>query len=338
MNKNLINEKGIALIMVLWVVILLGVIVNTFAWMVRTEAQAVGNFKEETRAYYLARGGFQQTILKLLKSQESTVHEPLKEGLKLDGRVNMIHFIDGYAEVRVMDEGGKIDINVASRDDIIRVITALGFDVEDKDVIADSILDWIDENNFHRLNGAEDDYYRSLPEPYRAKNEPLNTVDELLWVRGITPKIFYNQVVSRSPEWGEMETEALSESNGNISIEDRKFRTGLESVFTVFTGSNKININTAPISLLLSLPGVGEAQIERIIAVREERPFRDMSDLIGTVAFPPENGKFISFSPSEIYTIEVTGKLNGSHVRRSFKSVVKVKGKTDYDILYWKEG
>ncbi|MBI3583152.1 MAG: general secretion pathway protein GspK [Nitrospinae bacterium] len=334
MNKNLISEKGIALILVLWVVILLGVIVNTFAWMVRTEAQAVGNFKEETRAYYLARGGFQRTIMELLKSRESTVHEPLKERLKLDGRVNMIHFIDGYAEVRVMDEGGKIDINVASRDDIIRVITALGLEVEDKDVIADSILDWIDEDNFHRLNGAEDDYYRLLPEPYRAKNETLNTVDELLWVRGITPKIFYNKVVSRSRD-----PELVSgEGEENLSREDGRFRTGLESVFTVFTGSNKININTAPISLLLSLPGVGEAQIERIIAVREERPFRDMSDLIGTVAFPPENGKFISFSPSEIYTIEVTGRLNGSHVRRSFKSVVKVKGKTDYDILYWKEG
>ncbi len=95
MNKNLTNEKGIALIMVLWVIILLGVIVNTFAWMVRTEAQAVGNFKEETKAYYLARGGFQQTILKLLKSQGGTVNEPPEEKLKLDGRINMIHFTDG---------------------------------------------------------------------------------------------------------------------------------------------------------------------------------------------------------------------------------------------------
>ena len=339
MNREIIiSEKGIALIMVLWVIILLGVIVNTFAWMVRTEAQAVGNFKEETKAYYLARGGFQRAIMELLKSQESTVHEPPEEGLKLDGRVNMFHFIDGYAEVRVMDEGGKIDINAATRDDIVRVLSAMELEVENKDEIADSILDWIDENNFHRLNGAEDDYYRLLPEPYGAKDGPLSTVDELMWVRGITTKIFYNQVVDRSPEWSEMEAEALSEAKGNLTREGGSFRTGLESVFTVFTGSNKININTAPISLLLSLPGIGVTQVERIIAIREESPFRDMSGLMRTVTFPPENGKYISFSPSGIYTIEVVGRLNGSHVRRSFKSVVKIKGKTDYDILYWKEG
>lgn len=135
-----------------------------------------------------------------------------------------------------------------------------------------------------------------------------------------------------------MEAEALSEAKGNLSREEGRFRTGLESVFTVFTGSNKININTAPEQLLLSLPSIGEAQVEKIIAIREESPFRDMSDLMRTVTFPPESGKFISFSPSGTYTIEVVGKLNGSHVRRSFKSVVKIKGKTDYDILYWKEG
>jgi len=120
MKKNLINEKGVALILILWVVTLLSVIVNTFAWMVRTEAQAVGNFQEETKAYYLARGGFQRTIMELLKNQGLPAEEAPGEGLKLDGRVNMVYFQDGYAEVRVVDEGGKIDINVASRDDLSR--------------------------------------------------------------------------------------------------------------------------------------------------------------------------------------------------------------------------
>lgn len=316
MNRKIItSEKGVALILILWVVILLGVIANTFAWMVRTEAQAVGNFKEETRAYYLARSGFQQTILDLLKSQGEITNEPIEGGLKLDGRVNMMHFQDGYAEVKVMDEGGKIDINVASKDDIIRILTAIGLEeMDNKDIIADSILDWIDENNFHRLNGAEDDYYRLLSQPYGAKDSPFSIVDELLWVRGITPKIFYN------------------------SAEEEKFRMGLEGVFTVFTGSNRVNINTSPIPLLLSIPGIDEVKAERIIAIREDSPFRDMNDLLGAVAFPPEFGKFISFSPSGVYTIEIVGRLNGSHVRRSFKSAVKIKGKTDYEILYWKEG
>lgn len=334
MNKQIIiNEKGVALILILWVVALMSVIVNTFAWMVRTEAQAVGNFQEETKAYYLARGGFQRTIMELLKNQGLPAEESLGEGLKLDGRVNTIHFQDGYAEVKVVDEGGKIDINVASRDDLIRVFTVLKIERENKDVIADSILDWIDENDLHRLNGAEDDYYRSLPEPYMAKDAPFSTVDELLWVRGITPEIFYNFAVSRSPDHEQSEGEA------NLSEEEGLFATSLESIFTVFTGSNKVNINTASMTLLTAIPGIGEDQAEKIIAVREGSPFRDIRDLTKVVAsFPPEFSKFVNFSSPEIYTIEIVGRLNGSHVRRSMKSVVKIKGKGDYEILYWKEG
>ncbi|HLA48006.1 MAG: hypothetical protein A3D20_03465 [Nitrospinae bacterium RIFCSPHIGHO2_02_FULL_39_82] len=331
MKKNLINEKGVALILILWVVTLLSVIVNTFAWMVRTEAQAVGNFQEETKAYYLARGGFQRTIMELLKNQGLPAEEAPGEGLKLDGRVNMVHFQDGYAEVRVVDEGGKIDINVASRDDLIRVFTALKIEGENKDVIADSMLDWIDENDLHRLNGAENDYYRSLPEPYMAKDGPFSMVDELLWVRGITPEIFYNFTANRSHEW--------SEGEANISGEEGRFGTGLESIFTVYTGSNKVNINTASMTLLTAIPGIGEAQAEKIIAIREGNPFRDMRDLTKVVAsFPPEFSKFINFSSPGVYTIEIVGRLNGSYVRRSLKSVVKIKGKGDYEILYWKEG
>jgi len=331
MKKNLINEKGVALILILWVVTLLSVIVNTFAWMVRTEAQAVGNFQEETKAYYLARGGFQRTIMELLKNQGLPAEEAPGEGLKLDGKVNMVHFQDGYAEVRVVDEGGKIDINVASRDDLIRVFTALKIEGENKDVIADSMLDWIDENDLHRLNGAENDYYRSLPEPYMAKDGPFSMVDELLWVRGITPEIFYNFTANRSHEW--------SEGEANISGEEGRFGTGLESIFTVYTGSNKVNINTASMTLLTAIPGIGEAQAEKIIAIREGNPFRDMRDLTKVVAsFPPEFSKFINFSSPGVYTIEIVGRLNGSYVRRSLKSVVKIKGKGDYEILYWKEG
>ncbi|MEK6546356.1 MAG: helix-hairpin-helix domain-containing protein [Nitrospinota bacterium] len=333
-KRRIINKKGVALILILWVVTLMSVIVNTFAWMVRTEAQAVGNFQEETKAYYLARGGFQRTIMKLLKNQGLPAEETPGEGLKLDGRVNMVHFQDGYAEVRVVDEGGKIDINVASRDDLIRVFTALKIEGENKDVIADSILDWIDENDLHRLNGAENDYYRSLPEPYMAKDGPFSMVDELLWVRGITQEIFYNFTANRSPDYERSE----GEGEANLS-EEELFATSLESIFTVFTGSNKVNINTASMTLLTAIPGIGEAQAEKIIAIREENPFRDMRDLTKVVpSFPPEFSKFINFSSPGVYTIKIVGRLNGSYVRRSLKLVVKIKGKGDYEILYWKEG
>ena len=60
----------------------------------------------------------------------------------------------------------------------------------DRDTVADSILDWRDANREHRLNGAEEDYYRGLDPPYSAKDGPLDVLEELLLVRGVTPQIF----------------------------------------------------------------------------------------------------------------------------------------------------
>ena len=59
------------------------------------------------------------------------------------------------------------------------------------DIIVDSILDWKDADDLHRLNGAESDYYLSLPNPYRAKDANFDTLEELLLVRGVTPEILY---------------------------------------------------------------------------------------------------------------------------------------------------
>ena len=61
----------------------------------------------------------------------------------------------------------------------------------EQDTISDSILDWIDTNKNHRLNGAEDDYYRTQSPPYYAKNGKIETLNELLKVRGITEEILY---------------------------------------------------------------------------------------------------------------------------------------------------
>ena len=86
-----------------------------------------------------------------------------------------------------------------------------------RDTIGDSIQDWRDANDEHRLNGAEsDDYYLKLPTPYRAHNANLESVTELLQIKGITPAIY----------------------NGN------KERPGLADLVTV-RGSGPVNMNTA---------------------------------------------------------------------------------------------
>jgi type II secretory pathway component PulK len=57
--------------------------------------------------------------------------------------------------------------------------------------IADSILDWLDEDSDPRPNGSELEYYSVLPTPYAPKNGPIDSVEELLLVRGVTPDLLF---------------------------------------------------------------------------------------------------------------------------------------------------
>ncbi len=56
--------------------------------------------------------------------------------------------------------------------------------------IVNCILDWIDPDDTPRSSGAENDYYSTLNPPYRCKNGPLSTPEELLLVKGVTPPLF----------------------------------------------------------------------------------------------------------------------------------------------------
>jgi hypothetical protein len=64
--------------------------------------------------------------------------------------------------------------------------------------IADAILDWLDDDDEPREFGAEVDYYSSLVPPYAPKNGPLETVEELLLVRGVTPQLLFGCDVNRN--------------------------------------------------------------------------------------------------------------------------------------------
>jgi len=62
------NEKGIALLLVLWIVTLLTVICAEFSWTMRTETTTVTNFKEGEQAYYTAEAGINRAIVEMMRT------------------------------------------------------------------------------------------------------------------------------------------------------------------------------------------------------------------------------------------------------------------------------
>src|SRR5439155_7014038 len=64
------RERGVALLLVLWIFVVLGVLAVDFARYIRDDAMAALNFAEETRAYYLALAGMNRTIFEADRQHE----------------------------------------------------------------------------------------------------------------------------------------------------------------------------------------------------------------------------------------------------------------------------
>lgn len=216
---HLTNQHGVALILVLWITLLLTVIAAGFAVSVRVEGAATLNARGEAEAHALAVAGFQQALAELFEPWDYN-------GLTANGEADLIRVAGGRVrggqatdparrvfvrtgtlgrgafQYRVIDEERKINVNLASRETLIRLMQTLGLPPgSERDTIADSILDWIDPDPQHRLNGAEDDHYQGLSPPYRAKNAPLDSVEELRLIRGVTPEI-YDLLSAHLSVWG----------------------------------------------------------------------------------------------------------------------------------------
>jgi general secretion pathway protein K len=321
------NENGIVLFLVLWVLTLLSVIVGEFCHAMRTEVNITRNFKEETQAYYIAMAGVNRAVAELIRSEamsqktrypdteeEEKEEKEEEEEEEIKWRVNTdipaIHFGDGQFEVKIGNESGKIDINKA--DDYLLRMMLNGFELEDidKDIIVDSILDWRDKNNLHRLNGAEDDYYSSLPEPYECKDDDFDCVEELMLVRGVTAEIFYG---------------------------------GLRDMVTVYpAGFNKININTASSLILRSLPQITDDMIRDIIEYRTKDDFRSLNELIPIVGSDVYKAivTHITLKTSPYFTIKSVGTLEGGQTCQGVQAMVEInkKFKKGYRLIQWVDG
>jgi type II secretory pathway component PulK len=100
----------------------------------------------------------------------------------------------------LIDEAGKINLNALmlidpSGNTGYNILMTLPNMTQD---IANSILDWLDPDDTPRTAGAENDYYSSLDPPYQCKNGPLDSLEELLLVKGVTPQLLFGNDRNRN--------------------------------------------------------------------------------------------------------------------------------------------
>jgi general secretion pathway protein K len=336
------NEKGIALFLVLWVLTLLTVIVGEFCFAMRTEVNITRNFKGQTEAYYIALAGVNRAIGELIRNEvippkattpkiagkgkeEEPEDEEKGERWRINTDIPPVSYGEGQYEVRIGNESGKININGATEALLKMMLKGFGLEEHQESIIVDSIMDWRDENDLHRLNGAEDDYYRSLPDPYECKDGDFDSVEELLMVRGVTPEIFYGGLkdvvtVFKPPE---------------------QRKRGVAGYKLIRADLNKININAAPKKTLLVLPSMTEDLAQEIINYRKESDFRSLTEVSSLVGGDVYNviSPYITLETSPYYSIMSIGKMADSKIRQGVEALVEInkKLKKGYRIMQWRD-
>jgi general secretion pathway protein K len=311
------SERGIALLIVLWVMAILMVVGLSFSVMIRAEGYGALAFREGMEKKRLAEAGIERGILEIIYrsvNRNRTVTPEGRETWKLDGTAYAVDMGKGGFVVRVIDESGKISLNGLTDSSGIIVKNLLmhqGVSRENAETIVDSILDWKDADELHRLHGAESDYYRSLPKPYASRNADFETLEELILVRGMTPEILYGTEKTK----------------------------GVIHFLTVHGKTGRININAAPKEILLALPGMDAEMAERIIE------FRNVSEIKGENAAPEIPG---AASPpmaphasamsgaSRTFTVASTGYLDDPKKGRSILATITFDGSHRYWYVYYK--
>ena len=176
-------QRGVALILVIWVIALMSVLLGSFALIARTENLESRHLLDGTTARYAAEAGIERAVYELRNPDPATRWVG-------DGRPYEFVFDNAHIRVELTDESGKIDINTA--DDLLlqALFESVGVDAERATALADAIQDWRDPDDIVRPHGAEAGEYKSAGLPYGPRNSPFQTVSEVQQVLGMNYELY----------------------------------------------------------------------------------------------------------------------------------------------------
>lgn len=351
------NTRGSALILVLWIIGLLSMIVVSFAFDAHLEGKILSSSRRRMKAHYYALSGFELAKSFIDHSNEITgeeTDEEKEEDLRYQQSSDLhygktVTITYGFKDENDEDIGSvTVDIepidslrnvNKLTEEDWERILELVGIPESDWPDLIDAFFDWTDADDTERENGAEtEDYYATLEEPYSAANAPLDSVRELLLIKGFTESLLTG---------GIYDPDATGQSNVVVS-------NGIERMLTVY-GEGKVNINALPntqvgLDILMTLPGVEDELTAN--AIFEEREFgdnlnasdrdeyqqafdgeQDAHERLKNIVEDEEFFNFIS-TKSEIFRITSIGSIG--RVSKRMSAVVFASGDT-WRILRWSE-
>lgn len=283
MQIELANQSrarcGIALIIVMISIFVLSILAGGFAYSMKVETQLAMHANDETELRNIGLSGVEycRWILALQMMCPNEPYDALNQiwaggsggpcmtnGMMMEieqekkcGR--------GAFTWKIKDAERKWNINTVNEPVLQQALLLLGLDAGGVTPVANAILDWTDPDNARRVEGTESEYYESLDIPYKAKNGPIDSISELLLIRGVTPELYWGAASSNNPP-GYVQRQ-ITRNRGGPQGQPPVLASGLVDLFTPVS-SGRLNINTASVEALQLIPGVTELIAQQIVQAR----------------------------------------------------------------------
>ncbi len=294
--------------MVLWLAAALSAIAFSVAAHVRAETERASTEVDALRSYYVASGAIDRTMLWMEWGQ--SYRAPDGSPLYYQAPMPLIRyeFPEGHAEVELIPETSKININSASPQELMNLLLALNVTQERASLIMNAILDWrvpTPGGSFSQF----DQFYLSQAPSFRARHTSFEEIEELLLVQGMTPEIFY----------GHYDKDA----EGHLIP-----RIGLKDCVTVYGPVGPFDVNTVQPAVMYAL-GVPPDTVANIVALRRQGTIRTM-DQIKQFTQSPAVGR-LGVGSGLFFTFRATASVRTpdgalSDLKRSVSALVAIVG------------
>ena len=269
------REAGMALLLALWAMMAMALLVAGIRITGVHDATLAAAVSEQAQLQAAADGMINLTILRLLDASPGNLPPAAGEPF-------VTRFAGLTGTLSVQDEAGKIDLNQAPEQVLIRMLQAAGLDQDAAQSLADKILDWREPAAGRRLNGAKAEDYRRAGLLYAPRGARMESIDELRLVLGMPPALFAT----------------------------------LKPMLTVVSQNAWPDQSVAPAPVLRAVTGLDDDQIARIEAARTARLVQATDGTISDSAAPPAGGRAYTIAvriPGRVVTVQrqATIRLTG---------------------------
>jgi hypothetical protein len=301
LSSNSKSISGAALMLALWALFLLSAMIISWALDIDSRLALSGNANRVLAAEAMAASGTEVALHPSIAPGSPNLHKQMGDR-------------ESY-EVGVTGEGGRLNLNcLTAGEDPTRVgilrryLEFKGVELNDRDTMIDSLLDWVSPNiGLHHLNAPPE------TDDYHPAHAPLTSVDEL-------KKVFGWADFTSKPGWDED--------------------------FTI-NSSGPIDLVWASRDVLRSLPGMGDDVVDRFLQLRrgpdgidgtaDDAPFNSLADVQSVLGLTPEQfeqiASLVGFK-DQIFRILSMGK--SGDLTRSLQMIIR-KGGSIPQVISWKE-